>query len=90
MTNCLIKADCQALDAEKRRELQRGLVHDAYMAGDKQAECHNRAPFYGLRLIIFSRLSALVSPKNSYLCSVRGTFFLLKTDKYSDFTSVIL
>ena len=60
------------------------------MMGDKQAECHNRVPFYGLRMIIFSRLSAFVSPKNSYLCSVRGTFFLLKTDKYSEFTSVIL
>lgn len=57
---------------------RRGLVHDAYMAGDKQAECHNRAPFYGLRMIIFSRLSALVSPNISYLCSVRGTFFSVK------------
>lgn len=60
------------------------------MVGDKQAECHNRVPFYGLRMIIFSRLGALVSPNISYLCSVRGTFFLLKTDKYSEFTSVIL
>lgn len=78
MTNCLIKADCQALDAEKRRGLLRGRVHDTYVSGDKQAECHDRVPFYDLRMIIFSRLSALVSPKNSYLCSVRGTFFSVK------------
>lgn len=46
--------------------------------------------FMVLRMIKFSRLGALVSPNISYLCSVRGTFFLLKTDKYSEFTSVIL
>lgn len=90
MTNCLIKADCKALDAEKRRGLLRGLVHDAYVSGDKQAECHNRVPFYVLRMIKFSHLGALISPNISYLCSVRGTFFLLKTEKYSEFTSVIL
>lgn len=68
MTNCLIKADCQALDAEKRRELLRGLVHDAYVSGDKQAECHNRVPFYVLRMIKFSHLGALISPNISYIC----------------------
>lgn len=51
---------------------------------------HLYVSFYVLRMIKFSRLGALVSPNISYLCSVRGTFFLLKTDKYSESTSVIL